>query len=283
VAPERPARAECPVGATNPDRLRFAVARSGSSAFSEEGYRPVAAFLSRRLRMPVELVPAEHYADLWDLLARREAEVALLPPLAYVEATEAIPCLRPLATMAAHGVVWYSGYLLVHRDSRIPDVAALAGRKVAFVDRHSASGWLFPAARIAEAGVDPENGIEPRFLGEHIAVLRALASREVDAAASFGSAIEAARKLGVDVASLRVLAITGRVPLDAVAARPDLDADLVEHVRAAVLDLNATSAESREALSLLQGVDGFVATDDSLYDPVRETLRAARGLLRREP
>jgi ABC-type phosphate/phosphonate transport system substrate-binding protein len=85
------------------------------------------------------------------------------------------------------------------------------------------------------------------------------------------------------VASLRVLAITGRVPLDAVAARPDLDADLVEHVRAAVLDLNATSAESREALSLLQGVDGFVATDDSLYDPVRETLRAARGLLRREP
>lgn len=283
AASERPARAACRAGATNPDRLRFAVARSGSSAFSDEGYRPVAAFLSRRLAMPVDLVPADSYADLWDLLARREAEVALLPPLAYVEATEAIPCLKPLATMAAHGVVWYSGYLLVHRDSRIPDVAALAGRTVAFVDRHSASGWLFPAARIAAAGVDPETGIVPRFLGEHMAVLRALASREVDAAASFGSAIDAARKLGLDVASLRVLAITGRVPLDAVAARPDLDADLVRRVTAAFLDLNATSAESREALSLLQGVDGFVASDDSLYDPVRETLRAARGLPRREP
>lgn len=269
----------CAAGTTSPERLRFAVVRSGSSSFDRDGYVPVAGFLSARLGIPVDLVAVDRYADLAVVLEAGGAEFALMPPLAYVEARERIPCLRPLVTMAAEGEVWYSGYILVPRDSDVTSIEQLAGRRVAFVERHSASGYLFPAMRLRAAGIDPERGIEPVFLGDHMDVLRAVAERRVDAGASFGSAIKAARKLGVDVSSLRVMAITGRIPLDAVVARPDLDEGIVARVERAFRELNVLTPAGRAALGLLEGVDAFVPTTDEFYEPVRAALRteASRG------
>ena len=269
---------QCPAGQTAAERVRFAVARSGSSAFSEEGYRPVAEYLSRYAGVPVELVIGEQYSDLWEMLERKEAEVALLPPLAYVEASARIPCLSLMATMVARGALWYSGYLLVMKHSDINRISDLKGKRVAFVDRHSASGFLFPSVRMREAGLDPDREVMAYFAGEHIAAIRALLDGKVDAAASFGAAIEAARGMGLDVRSLRILAITGHIPMDAVVARGDLEPALVGRLERAFWSLNGVSEAGAKALQGVQGVDGFVPTQDALYDSVREVVRKAQAM-----
>jgi len=173
------------------------------------------------------------------------------------------------------GSVHYSGYLLVRSDSPITRARDLAGRRVAFVEPTSASGYLFARRYLEQEGLDVARDLRGTpFLGSHDAVLRAVLSGEVDAGASFEGALRRARKIGIDTASLRILAITGRIPLDALVAVPDLDPGLIERIQAALDDLNTTNPEGRSALAGLDIV-GWVRSDDSLYDEIRKVLPAA--------
>lgn len=246
---------------------------------SLDAYAPVARFLASRIGIEVELIPIEHYDDLVEKLSRGDVDLAKLPPLAYVKAHEQIPCLRLLRTMVVDGAVHYSGYVIVRRDSPITDLGALAGKRIAFVERSSASGYLFPLGRLMSAGLSPgldfTNAI---FLGSHDAVIRAVLEGRVDAGATFQGALKSARMKEIDTGSLRVLGVTGRIPLDALVARPGLESGLVEAVSQALDELNNTSETGRKALGGLQYVNGWVPTSDSFYGPVREVLSKVRAL-----
>jgi phosphonate transport system substrate-binding protein len=133
-------------------------------------------------------------------------------------------------------------------------------------------------ARLIEAGFDAGRVLaDARFLGDHLEVLRAVINGQVDAGASFYGALKAGRVRGIDVSGLRVLAVTGRIPFDAVVARPGLDPAVAASVTAVLDRLNGSSPEARAALSGLLDVDGFVPSDDSFYDPVRAMLKAVRA------
>ena len=271
--------ASCAAGRDVPERLRLAVTRSGSSTFFDDGYRPVADYLAERLNRPVDLLFGDHYDDVAAMLERGDADVAVLPPLAYVRARDRTPCLRLLLTMVSRGDIRYSGYVLVREDSKLNSLEALAGRTIGFVDRTSASGFLFPMAQLAASGLNPRDVMaHARFLGEHLAVLRAVVAGEVDAGASFYGALRAARDHGIDVGSLRVLGLTGRIPFDAVVARPGLDVDVAHQFAAVLGGLNATKPEGRKALRGLVDVDGYVPSTNVFYDPVRDTVRTVRAI-----
>jgi ABC-type phosphate/phosphonate transport system substrate-binding protein len=130
-----------------------------------------------------------------------------------------------------------------------------------------------PLARLIAEKIDP-GAIQARFLGDHLAVIRAVLAGEVEAGASYFAGLAAARRKGLDTGSLRVLAVTGRIPLDAVVARPDLDRDVAAQVASILAGTNGTTAEGRQILSQLVDVDGFVPSDDSFYDPVRQIVSA---------
>lgn len=275
---------ECPGGSLTPRTLRMGLGGFWGSKDSLDAYAPVAGFLSTRIGVPVELVPIEHYDDLVDKLSRGDVDVAKLPPLAYVKAHEKIPCLRLLRTMVVDGAVHYSGYVIVRRDSPVTDLRDLAGKRIAFVERSSASGYLFPLARLVSAGLSPGPDFNGAlFLGSHEAVIRAVLDGTVDAGATFQGALKSARMKEIDTGSLRVLGVTGRIPLDALVVRPGLESGLVGAVTSALDALNNTSEKGRKALGGLQYVNGWVPTSDAFYGAVREVLSEVRALGKEAP
>ena len=267
---------ECTAVAAKPrDRIRFGLVGFWGDTGQGDAFQPMRGFLEARVGVPVDLVCASRYDELVDWVAEGRIEVALVPPLAYVKANVRIPCLHLLRTMVIAGSVHYSGYLLVRSDSPITRARDLAGRRIAFVEPASASGYLFARRYLEQEGFDVARDLRGTpFLGSHDAVLRAVLSGEVDAGASFEGALRRARGIGIDTASLRILAITGRIPLDALVAVPDLDPGLIERIQAALDDLNTTNPEGRSALAGLDIV-GWARSDDSLYDEIRKVLPAA--------
>jgi len=274
----------CAAGKRTPERLRLGLGGFWGSKASQNAYSTVASFLAARIGMPVDLVPIENYDDLIARLEKGDLEVAKLPPLAYVKARELMPCLRYLRTMVVDGAVYYSGYIIVRRDSPLTSLADLAGRSIAFVERSSASGYLFPVARLLAAGLKPGADFAgSRFLGTHEAVIRAVLDGEVEAGATFQGALKSARMKEIDIGSLRVLGVTGRIPLDAMVARQELAPALVRRITAALDELNNSTPDGRKALGRLHYVNGWVPGDDSFYQPVRRTLEKVRALGKEAP
>ncbi len=267
----------CSEGGRWPKRLRFGLVGFWGTRTQQEAFEPVAQFLSGRLGLPVDLVAASRYDELADWVSGGQVDIAVVPPLAYVKARDGVPCLRLLRTMVVGGAIHYSGYIVVRAESAITKARDLAGRRVAFVEPSSASGHLFARHWLVEEGIDPERDLERTvFLGSHEAVIQAVLSGDADAGATFQGALGRARNLGLDTGSLRILAITGRIPLDALVATPDLHPALVVRLDEALDDLNTAHPEGRTALARLVDIVGWARSDDRLYDEVREVLSGTK-------
>ncbi len=114
---------------------------------------------------------------------------------------------------------------VVPAGSRVSALRLLRGKRAAWVDRHSASGFSSAAHRARRRhGVDLRSLGAQRFYGNHDAVVRAVASGRADYGATYAR-IHGDKVLGPWTrtpglsASIRVLAAFGEVPPDAIAAR----------------------------------------------------------------
>lgn len=261
---------ECPTSGRTPDRIRFGLVGFWGTGTQVEAFEPMAQFLERQLGVSVDILAATRYDELSEWIREGKVDVALVPPLVYVKAKAGVPCLRLLRTMVVGGAVHYSGYLVVQERSPITSPRDLIGRRVVFVEPSSASGYLFARRWLEKERIDVDRDLaEVSFLGSHEAVIRAVLSGEADAGATFQGALRRVRRLGLDTASLRILAITGRIPLDALVAVPDLDEGFVERLQRALDQLNTARPEGRVALGRQVDIVGWARTDDRLYDGVR--------------
>jgi phosphate/phosphite/phosphonate ABC transporter binding protein len=259
--------------------LRLGAALLGSPSVLLEAYSRVSEHLSEATGIPVTLVAANDYTEMTDRLETGDIEVAILPPLEYISAKERIPCLNASLTTIQDGHVHYTGYLIVRADSEIRDVRRLAGRSIGFVSPNSASGDLFPRVRLLADGLVPERDMaRVDYLGSHLAVIDAVLNGTVDAGATFDAGLELARREGREVGALAILAITGRIPLEAIVIHPTLDTALVERLVDAFAALNTANPEGRRTLAPLGTICGYARSDDRFYDEVRSTLNAFRRL-----
>ena len=102
-----------PAGLT---RLRLGVTPYQPAQQLVAANAPLIDYLSKQLKVPVDLVIGENFDDVGVRLERGEIDVAQLSGYAYVRAEKRFK-LRPLATVIAEGSDTAAGYILVRRDS----------------------------------------------------------------------------------------------------------------------------------------------------------------------
>lgn len=274
----------CAPGTGYPDTLKVVSVPYMGTGATDQVFQDISRGISEELHMPVDWAIGEDYENAVQLLVDGEVHVASLSPLAYVKAREQVPCLKLLATQVSRGDTRYSSFILVRKDRGITSVKQLEGKRIAFVNPTSASGFLFPMATLIRAGLDPSKVLDDAvFLGAHPRVIAAVVAGEVDAGATFFGAVTAARAERVDTGVLRVLALAGRIPFDAVVAHPDVDPELAQRVRDAFLTLNSTTDRGRTSLGHLIEINGWVLPSEDIYDTVRETLSLVRDATRGRP
>lgn len=256
--------------------LRLAVSRSNGGPALLDGARLFAAALAARLGLPVEVVVRYDYAALLKTINGNGAELAWMPPLIHARAVAG--GARLLALSQRNGQLGYRSALVVAND-RFRTVRDLVAVRAAWVDKSSASGYLFPRLHLVAAGLDPAlTFASERFFGSASNACRAVVTNEADVAACFLSKaadrpsaqgeVERTFKAGP---SLRVLDITGMIPADGFVVAAAVDDEQATAVRAALLQLHQHQDGAAALQTLLQA--------EKLAPPKEDVLRELRRLV----
>lgn len=172
----------------------------------------------------------------------------------------------------------YNSQILVRSDSGINDIAGLKGKKFAFVDTLSASGYLFPSLKIKEkGGQDPKtffaaNGIV--FAGGHDKAALQVYQGAVDGAATFID-VRTSPGMPADIMQkTKVIDTAGPIPNDGAAVRKGFPEDLTKQIQQAMSDFSQTEA-GKKSFKDLYSWDGMRVVDSKFYDPVRDAAKLA--------
>jgi phosphonate transport system substrate-binding protein len=173
----------------------------------------------------------------------------------------------------------YQSQILVRADSGITDLKGLQGKKFAFVDTLSASGYVYPLLTIKnKVGQEPRtffasNGII--FAGGHPQAALAVYQGTVDGAATFIDVRTQLVAANPDIMTkLKVIDTAGPIPNDGVSLQKDFPAELGKTVKQALIDYSKTDDGKAKFLALFSW-NGMQEINANFYDPMKEAAKLA--------
>jgi phosphonate transport system substrate-binding protein len=237
--------------------------------------QPLVNYLERETGSHVELVVPTNYAAVVEAITNDQVDIAYLGGFTFVQASKragVLPLVQRERDQNFHSV------FITQPGSSIKTLADLKGHSFTFGDVNSTSGHLMPAFYMRAAGIDPGSLPKTLYSGGHDATALAVANGKVDAGAMdelvLGNMLKAGKVSDSQVKTF----YTTPAFFDYVwAARKGIDAKLRDGFTAAFLKLDASNAENKAVLDLLNATK-YVRAEDANYDKLREAARA-EGLL----
>src|SRR5213595_257493 len=173
----------------------------------------------------------------------------------------------------------YKSQILVKADSGIKDINGLKGKKFAFVDPLSASGYVYPTLVVKnKTGQDPKTFFSSTiFAGGHPQAALAVYQGTVDGAATFIDARDSLVATTPDIKTkTKVIDTAGPIPNDGVAVAKGFPDDVAKQVKQALIDYSKTD-DGKKVFSALFSWDGIQEISPSFYDDMK-TAAALAGV-----
>jgi phosphonate transport system substrate-binding protein len=248
----------------------------------------IASALGQKTGLTWKVSVPTSYAAQIDALCAGQVDVAFIAPLQMTLALDK-SCVTPVAAALrkdAEGklTTTYESQILVRKDSGIKTLADLKGKKFAFTDAISTSGYLFPSLLVKQkTNQEPKTFFaSTSFAGGHPQAVLAVYNKQVDGGASFIDARvkdlqtkELASGMPKDILEVtEVIDKAGPIPNDGIAIRKDLPKDVADQVKRALLDYGATD-DGKKNYKDLFGWDGMQEVQATFYDPVRDAAKLA--------
>ncbi|MHC4217214.1 MAG: phosphate/phosphite/phosphonate ABC transporter substrate-binding protein [Planctomycetota bacterium] len=240
-------------------------------------------------------VPASYIAVV-EALGTKRADFAAFNTFAYVLARDVKGYdVEPMFTIARgmHSEeATYRGQIIARADSGIESLDDLAGRKFAYVDPASTSGFILPRSLLNEKGVELGDVV---FAQKHDNVVTMVYQGQVDAGATYfspparleedGEVVWAIRDARMRVLTqfpdveekVRIVAFTEEVPNEPWVIRgklyddPDLTARVKQYIKEALLEFAATE-EGKQALWTVATGTGLVPATPETYEKIRDMI-----------
>ncbi len=264
-----------------PETLTVQFVPSQNADTLEAKAKPLEQLLSTQLGIPVEVSISTDYNTIIEAMASKKVDVGFLPPTAYVlakekGAAEVILQAQRFGVQDDTGaptdelVDFYKSMIIVKKDSDIQTVADLKGKKIAYQNVTSSAGFVWPAGKLIEAGLDPLKDVSPITVKGHDQGVISVLNGDVDAAAIFQDARTIVAKDYPSVfEDTRVLTYTENIPNDTISVRSDMNAEWVAKIQDAFIALGQDEA-SRKIIFDIYSHEGYVKSEDSIFDIVRE-------------
>lgn len=217
------------------------------------------------------------YVAVVEAFGTKRADIATLNTFGYLMANERYGATAAL-TAIRFGSDSYKAQIVVRSDSSIKKLEDLNGKKFAYVDPASTSGYYMAAKLFKDKGIKPAETV---FAKKHDNVITMVYQKQVDAGSTFytepmDGKIQDARRLVKtqfpDIESkVSILTTTDAIPNDPIVFGKHVPDDIRKNIMDAMLKLIETP-EGKEAFYSLYGITGFKASNDKVYDQVRNML-----------
>jgi phosphonate transport system substrate-binding protein len=256
--------------------LGFGIVRSIDSTRGRARLAELCALLATELGTLVVPHHPDSYRALVESFERGECPIAWLPPIACAQLEDNAKA-TVLALPVRNGAVSYCAAIIA-RPGGARTMNDLKGRRMAWVDRESSSGYLVPRLCLQGAGLDVATLFsEERFLLSHSAIVDAVTTGRCDAGATYCSSAGAQgkRRGSWGDAPVHVVTTSGTIPNDAIVVSRAVSPDVRSKLLRWLLDLRAPGV--RNLCSDLFASDSFRMATPEHFEPLRRMLIAARA------
>ncbi len=237
-------------------------------------------FLEKETGLKFTATVPTNYISVVESFGTHRADVAILNSFGYLLANSKYGALAK-AIVIRDDQSFYSGQIITHVNSNIKTIKDIHGKKFAYADPSSLSGYLFPKQLLDFNGIVPGKIV---FGMKHDIVVTMVYQRQVDAGATFysppnGNTIQDARfkviKQFPDVEQkVKILQLTQNIPNDPIVFKKDFPKEMIEIIVDALI-LFTESDEGKKVLHDMYSIDGIVVTTDSEFDSLRSAIQKA--------
>ncbi len=258
----------------------FGIVRAVDAASARAKLTEACEQLSRALGVVVFPHQAVSYRDLADGIERGTLGFAWLPPMLAIELEDRRQ-IEPVALPVRRGTTSYHSAIVARRGSA-KTLDDLRGKRMAWVDKASAGGYVVPRMHLVGAGFDVRNLFASEmFVGTHDAVVDTLLAGRADVGATFCTVDPRSHRVvqagwtaadGTAHKPVDVVALAGPIPNDAIFAHVSVGLDL----RAKLLSvLTSPDAKAREAIDAVLRAEAFRPATSAHYEPLRRMIATA--------
>ena len=255
--------------------------RMGCVAFAKEAtskaFRQIRSFLAKGLGRDIKLTLYPNYHEVIHDLANDNIDVAVLSPLVYLNARSTC-ALNTLAygIYRSSGGFTYKSVILVPRESKAKKLTDLAGKKMAYVDIMSVSGYVLPKAALKKVGLSGKKKMTASFHKNHVDAVFAVLRGKADAVSTYDIIFKDSKKLANSRRKLRRLWTSNFViPSDAFVTTKRVPFGLRKKLRTLLLSYFA--AQDKKEADRNELYEGFVPGDPNLYKDLQQFMTEVRA------
>jgi phosphonate transport system substrate-binding protein len=261
---------------TERDPIRFALVPGQDSVVLMKNSELLKKWIFAQTGLHVTMQVPTSYIAVVEAFGSKRVDLAILNTFGYILAHDKYGAEALLIGVNGERSQYWGQ--IITKDPRIKSLQDLNGKKFAYVDPASTSGYVLPAKLIKDAKIKLGETV---FAGKHDSVVTMVYQGRVDAGATYHTPAENgepqdARRLVLaqypDVfAKVRILQLTDPIPSDPVVFRKDLPPEIRAKLISALKSFGSTE-EGKKALRNLYLLTGFKDCTDKTYDPVRQML-----------
>ncbi len=247
----------------------------------DESSQDLKKFLEKDTGYHFEMYIPQSYIAVVEAFGSKRVDLAVINTFGYLLAHNKFGAEARL-TVVRYGKSTYQAEIVARTDNKaIQNIKDLQGKKFAFVDPASMSGFIVPTKMFKDAGIKLGETI---FAQKHDAVISMVYQGRVDAGAAFYSppengGIQDARILVrtqyPDVEKkIKIIGLTEEIPNDPVAFRKDLPEEMKNKISQGFVDYVKTP-KGKEIMKKLLVTD-FKVGKDSDYDGIQKMVKELR-------
>lgn len=263
--------------AKNP--INFFMVPSVDTKLLEDAAKKLEEYLEKNTPYQFKISIPSSYVAVVEAFGTNRADISAINTFGYLLAHEKYGAKAKL-TFIRFGAETYQSQIIARSDSQINNLKDLNGKKFAFVDPASTSGYLMPAKLFLDQHIKLGETV---FAQKHDNVVTMIYQGQVDAGATYHSPpengkIEDARRLVKtqfpDVEEkIKIVALTEHIPNDPIIFRKDLSEEMQSTIVDALISFQKSDV-GKDVFYRVYGATGVVKTSDLKYDPVRKMLSA---------
>lgn len=254
----------------NPVKLYFVP--SVDAKVIEDNSKKFREYLEKNTPYKFEVSIPQSFVAVVEAFGTKRADVAAMNTFGYALANKKYGAEARL-TVLRNGSPTYQSQFITRTDSSIKTIADIEGKKLAFVDPASTSGYLLPLKTLKDKNIKAKETV---FAMKHDSVVSMVYQGQVDVGATFYSppnkdGIEDARRLVKtqypDVEQkVRIVELSQPVPNDPIVFRKDMTEEMKLKIIQAFKDFVQTEV-GQSAFKEIYGVTALKDATDADYAP----------------
>lgn len=240
----------------------------------KQRFKLLGEHLSKKTGVQVEFTILSRYGNIVERFTSEKMDGAFFGSFTGALAIKklgVVPLARPVNL---DGSSTYHGYLFTRKDSGIKSVDDMKNKKIAFVDKATTAGYIFPLSYLKENGVTDISHFfrESFFAGSHDAAINAVLNKKADLGAAKHSIYDRERKRDQRVdRELTILAESPHVPSNGLCVRKDLPEPIKSNLKTVLISLH-TDPEGKAVLQQF-GALKFIETTANDYQSVFDLVK----------